>query len=144
GSDEDGTHDPRPGGWHSRVIQLHGRRNDGGGHRIGRLHGGGGCMTCPGKVKIVEVGPRDGLQNESAIVPASVKIELVDRLARAGLPVVEAGSFVSPRWVPQMADSAEVFMGMAKVAGTSYPALVPNMKGLEAALEAGVEEIAVF
>ena len=101
-------------------------------------------MTYPGKVKIVEVGPRDGLQNESAIVPASVKIELVDRLARAGLPVVEAGSFVSPRWVPQMADSAEVFGGMAKVAGTSYPALVPNMKGLEAALAAGVAEIAVF
>lgn len=101
-------------------------------------------MTYPGKVKIVEVGPRDGLQNESAIVPASVKIELVDRLARAGLPVVEAGSFVSPRWVPQMADSAEVFGGMAKVAGTSYPALVPNMKGLEAALAAGVEEIAIF
>lgn len=101
-------------------------------------------MTYPGKVKIVEVGPRDGLQNESAIVPASVKIELVDRLARAGLPVVEAGSFVSPRWVPQMADSADVFGGMAKVAGTSYPALVPNMKGLEAALAAGVAEIAVF
>ena len=101
-------------------------------------------MTYPGKVKIVEVGPRDGLQNESAIVPASVKIELVDRLARAGLPVVEAGSFVSPRWVPQMADSAEVFGGVAKVAGTSYPALVPNMKGLEAALAAGVAEIAVF
>ncbi|UVC09905.1 hydroxymethylglutaryl-CoA lyase [Rhizobium sp. TH2] len=101
-------------------------------------------MTLPTKVKIVEVGPRDGLQNEAAIVPASVKIELVDRLARAGLPVVEAGSFVSPKWVPQMADSAEVFAGISRQGGTSYPALVPNMKGLEAALAVGVEEIAVF
>lgn len=101
-------------------------------------------MVRPARVKIVEVGPRDGLQNESAIVPASVKIELIDRLAAAGLPVVEAGSFVSPKWVPQMADSAEVFAGISRLAGTSYPALVPNMKGLDAALAAGVEEVAVF
>jgi hydroxymethylglutaryl-CoA lyase len=101
-------------------------------------------MALPTKVKIVEVGPRDGLQNEAAVVPASVKIELVDRLADAGLPVVEAGSFVSPKWVPQMADSAEVFAGISGLAGTSYPALVPNMKGLEAALAVGVKEIAVF
>jgi hydroxymethylglutaryl-CoA lyase len=101
-------------------------------------------MALPARVKIVEVGPRDGLQNEAGVVPASVKIELIDRLARAGLPVVEAGSFVSPKWVPQMADSAEVFGGMSRRAGTSYPALVPNMKGLETALAVGVKEIAVF
>ena len=101
-------------------------------------------MTLPARVKIVEVGPRDGLQNEAAVVPASVKIELVDRLAAAGLPVVEAGSFVSPKWVPQMADSVEVFAGISRLAGTSYPALVPNMKGLETALAAGVEEVAIF
>jgi hydroxymethylglutaryl-CoA lyase len=101
-------------------------------------------MAFPTKVKVVEVGPRDGLQNEAATVPASVKIELVDRLAAAGLPVVEAGSFVSPKWVPQMAGSAEVFAGISRRAGTSYPALVPNMKGLDAALAAGVEEVAVF
>ena len=101
-------------------------------------------MTLPARVKIVEVGPRDGLQNEAAVVPASVKIELVDRLAAAGLPVVEAGSFVSPKSVPQMADSVEVFAGISRLAGTSYPALVPNMKGLEAALAASVEEVAIF
>ncbi|CAN7488395.1 hydroxymethylglutaryl-CoA lyase [Rhizobium sp. LjRoot254] len=101
-------------------------------------------MALPAKAKIVEVGPRDGLQNEAAVVPATVKIELVDRLSAAGLPVVEAGSFVSPKWVPQMADSAEVFAGISRQARTSYPALVPNMKGLEAALAVGVEEIAVF
>jgi len=101
-------------------------------------------MTLPARVKIVEVGPRDGLQNEAAVVPASVKIELVDRLAAAGLPVVEAGSFVSPKWVPQMADSDAVFHGIARHSTTSYPALVPNMKGLDAALAAGVEEVAIF
>jgi hydroxymethylglutaryl-CoA lyase len=101
-------------------------------------------MTLPRKVRIVEVGPRDGLQNESAIMPAEMKIELVDRLSRTGLPAIEAGSFVSPKWVPQMADSDAVFRGIARRAGTSYPALVPNMKGLDAALEAGVRQIAVF
>jgi len=101
-------------------------------------------MTLPARVKIVEVGPRDGLQNEAAVVPASVKIELVDRLAGAGLPVVEAGSFVSPKWVPQMADSDAVFRDVARRSATSYPALVPNMKGLDAALAAGVEEVAIF
>ena len=101
-------------------------------------------MTLPRKVRIVEVGPRDGLQNESAIMPAEMKIELVDRLSRTGLPAIEADSFVSPKWVPQMADSDAVFRGIARRAGTSYPALVPNMKGLDAALEAGVRQIAVF
>lgn len=95
-------------------------------------------------IRIVEVGPRDGLQNESAIVPLDVKITLVDRLARTGLTHVEAGAFVSPKWVPQMADSAAVLAGLSPVPGVTYPVLVPNLKGLEAALAAGVEEIAIF
>jgi hydroxymethylglutaryl-CoA lyase len=101
-------------------------------------------MTIPTSVKIVEVGPRDGLQNEAQIVPVKVKIKLIDKLVDAGLPVVESGAFVSPKWVPQMAASGEVFKGVQKRADVSYPMLVPNMKGLEAALEAGVEEIAIF
>jgi len=101
-------------------------------------------MGFPEHVKLVEVGPRDGLQNEPALVPLDVKIELIERLAAAGLPVVEAGAFVSPRRVPQMADSGEVYRRMRRLPGASYPALVPNMQGLEAALAAGVEEIAIF
>ncbi|HEX9179641.1 MAG TPA: hydroxymethylglutaryl-CoA lyase [Burkholderiales bacterium] len=101
-------------------------------------------MGLPKRVKMVEVGPRDGLQNEARAVPAAVKIELIRRLADAGLAVVEAGSFVSPKWVPQMADSAEVLKGIVKKPGVSYPVLVPNMKGFEAALTAGAQEIAVF
>lgn len=101
-------------------------------------------MTYPALVRIVEVGPRDGLQNEPAIVPLDVKVALVDRLAAAGLPAVEAGAFVSPKWVPRMADSAEVFARIARHPRTAYPALVPNMKGLDAAIAAGVGEIAVF
>jgi len=101
-------------------------------------------MSLPQSVKIVEVGPRDGLQNESVTVPAKIKITLIEMLAEAGLPVVESGAFVSPKWVPQMATSGEVFRGIPKHAGVSYPMLVPNVKGLEAALEAGVEEIAGF
>lgn len=101
-------------------------------------------MAYPQKVKMVEVGPRDGLQNETKTVPAVVKAALIDRLADCGLPVVEAGAFVSPRWVPQMADSADVLAALQRKPGVSYPVLVPNTKGLERALEAGVEEIAVF
>lgn len=101
-------------------------------------------MAFPSRVKIVEVGPRDGLQNEQQPVPASVKIDLIDRLSDAGLPVIESGSFVSPKWVPQMAGSAEVMAGIRRKEGVSYPVLVPNMKGLEAALAAGVDEIAIF
>ncbi len=93
---------------------------------------------------MVEVGPRDGLQNESRTVPADIKIALIDRLAQAGLPVVEAGAFVSPKWVPQMADSAAVLAGLTPVPGVRYPVLVPNMKGFEGAKAAGVEEIAIF
>lgn len=101
-------------------------------------------VAIPKRVKLVEVGPRDGLQNESTPVSAAIKVELIERLAAAGLPVVEAGSFVSPRWVPQMAGSDDVFRTIARRPGTAYPALVPNIKGLEAALAAGIEEIAIF
>lgn len=101
-------------------------------------------MSLPQAVKIVEVGPRDGLQNESAEVSAAIKIALVERLAAAGLAAVEAGAFVPANKVPQMAGSREVFQGLKRRPGTAYPALVPNMKGFEAAVEAGVTEIAVF
>jgi isopropylmalate/homocitrate/citramalate synthase len=101
-------------------------------------------VSLPGRVTVVEVGPRDGLQNEPGAVPAAIKIELIRRLADAGLPVVEATSFVSPRWIPQLADAAEVWAGLERRPGTRYPVLVPNEQGLERALEAGVEEIAVF
>ncbi|HRP86653.1 MAG TPA: hydroxymethylglutaryl-CoA lyase [Gammaproteobacteria bacterium] len=98
----------------------------------------------PTHVKVVEVGPRDGLQNEQAVVPPAVKIEFIERLAAAGLPAVEATSFVSPRWIPQLADADEVFRGISRRPGVAYPVLVPNLKGLERAAAAGVEEIAVF
>ncbi len=101
-------------------------------------------MTLPSYVKLVEVGPRDGLQNEPDIVPAALKIELIDLLSETGLSVIEAGAFVSPTWVPQMADSAEVLAGITRKAGVGYPVLVPNMTGFEAARAAGAEEIAVF
>jgi hydroxymethylglutaryl-CoA lyase len=101
-------------------------------------------MRLPKSVKMVEVGPRDGLQNEAKTVPAAVKIKLVNQLSEAGLKAVEAGAFVSPKWVPQMADSAEVLAGIARLPGVSYPVLVPNMKGFEAAVAAKVEEIAIF
>jgi len=101
-------------------------------------------MNRPSFVRLVEMGPRDGLQNEPAPVATDIKIALIERLAAAGLKAVEAGSFVSPRWVPQMADSAEIYRRIKRLPGVSYPALVPNLKGLEAALEAGIEEAAVF
>jgi hydroxymethylglutaryl-CoA lyase len=101
-------------------------------------------MSLPRKVRIVDVGPRDGLQNEPKSVPTSVKIELIERLQDAGVPAVEATAFVSPKWVPQMADHAEVMAGIRKRPGVAYPVLVPNMKGFEAARDAGAEEVAVF
>jgi hydroxymethylglutaryl-CoA lyase len=101
-------------------------------------------MNLPKRVKLVDVGPRDGLQNEPGVVPTAVKVELIDRLSEAGLPVIEATSFVSPKWVPQMSDNAQVMAGIKRKPGVSYPVLVPNMKGLEAALAAGVEEVAGF
>ena len=101
-------------------------------------------MAYLSRVRIVEVGPRDGLQNEKAIVPLAVKVELIDRLSATGLSVVEAGAFVSPKWVPQMADTAEVLAGIRRRPGVAYPVLVPNTRGLEQAIAAGVEEIAIF
>ena len=101
-------------------------------------------MNLPKRVKMVEVGPRDGLQNEAANVPTPVKIELIERLADSGLTVVEATSFVSPKWVPQMADAAEVFAGIERKAGVRYTALVPNRAGLDRAMAAGVREVAIF
>jgi hydroxymethylglutaryl-CoA lyase len=101
-------------------------------------------MAFPRSVKLVEVGPRDGLQNEKMPVPTEIKVELIDRLTRTGLRVVEATAFVSPKWVPQMADNAEVMARIARRAGTAYPVLVPNQKGFEAALAAGAKEVAVF
>lgn len=101
-------------------------------------------MSLPERVTIVEVGPRDGLQNESQVVPTDVKVELIDRLARTGLPAVEATSFVHPDWVPQLADAAEVMDRIDRVDGVRYPVLVPNEQGLDRALQHGVREIAVF
>jgi len=101
-------------------------------------------MNLPNNVKIVEVGPRDGLQNEKEAVSAAVKIELVDRLSRAGFANIEAASFVSPKWVPQMATSSEVMAGIARRAGTLYSALTPNMQGFEAALAARADEVVIF
>lgn len=101
-------------------------------------------MKLPKHVKIVEVGPRDGLQNETKNLSATIKIDFINRLSATGLPVIEVGSFVSPKWVPQMADSDQVLTGINKKAGVNYPVLVPNLKGFEAALAAGAKEIAVF
>lgn len=105
-------------------------------------------MTLPNKVKIVEVGPRDGLQNEKRLVPAAVKIELIERLADAGLTAIEATSFVSPKWVPQMGDADEVLRAVLasprRRAGVAFPVLTPNLKGFDAAVEAGASEVAIF
>ena len=98
----------------------------------------------PSSVRIVEVGARDGLQNEKTIVPTAVKIELIDRLSATGLRTIEATSFVSPKWVPQLADAAEVFAAIAKKPGVAYPVLVPNLQGYERARAVGATEIAVF
>ncbi|HEX3581016.1 MAG TPA: hydroxymethylglutaryl-CoA lyase [Thermoanaerobaculia bacterium] len=95
-------------------------------------------------VKVVEVGPRDGLQNEKVTVPAEVKVDFITALADAGLRVIEAGAFVSPKWVPQMADTAEVYRDIPKDPGVEFPVLVPNMRGLDRAIEAGVKSIAIF
>jgi hydroxymethylglutaryl-CoA lyase len=101
-------------------------------------------MALPGKVRLVEVGPRDGLQNEKAMVPADVKVALVDLLTDAGFAAIEATSFVSPKWVPQMADAAEDMARIRRKPGVRYPVLTPNMKGFEAALAAKADEVAVF
>jgi hydroxymethylglutaryl-CoA lyase len=100
-------------------------------------------MALPEQVKIVEVGPRDGLQNETK-VPTAAKIALVEALAAAGLSYLETGAFVSPKWVPQMADSADVFAGIQRQPGVIYAALAPNLQGFEAAMAAGADEVAIF
>ena len=101
-------------------------------------------MKIPKRVKMVEVGPRDGLQNEPGSLPAEVKVALIDRLSDAGLSVVEAGSFVSPKWVPQMTDTAEVMARIRRKPGVAYPVLVPNKQGLDAAIAAKATEVAGF
>lgn len=101
-------------------------------------------MHFPKKVKIVEVGPRDGLQNESKIIPTSIKIDFINRLSETGLSVIEATSFVSPKWIPQLADHSEVYQGINKSNHINYPVIVFNKQGFENALAAGVKEIAVF
>lgn len=98
----------------------------------------------PSYVKIVEVGPRDGLQNEKEIVPTSVKVQLIQRLVAAGLPVVEATSFVSPKWVPQLADAKDVMTAVRNLERSRLPVLVPNLKGFKAAIDAGAKEVAIF
>ena len=101
-------------------------------------------MRHPARVTVVEVGPRDGLQNEDASVSTADKVGFVDRLSAAGLPVIEVAAFVSPKWIPQMADAREVFAGIQRQPGVRYTALVPNVAGLERAMAAGVGEIAIF
>ncbi|XP_062890015.1 hydroxymethylglutaryl-CoA lyase, mitochondrial isoform X1 [Mobula hypostoma] len=103
-----------------------------------------GAESLPEHVKIVEVGPRDGLQNEKVIVPVDVKIQLINLLSETGLSVVEATSFVSPKWVPQMADQLQVMQGIRRYPNVSYPVLTPNLKGFESALRAGAREVAIF
>jgi hydroxymethylglutaryl-CoA lyase len=101
-------------------------------------------MSLPARVRIVDVGPRDGLQNEKGEVPTAVKLELIERLADAGLQAVEATAFVSPKWIPQMADHTEVLERIRRKPGVAYPVLTPNLKGFEAARAAGATEVAVF
>lgn len=98
----------------------------------------------PSRVKIVEVGARDGLQNEKEIIPAEIKVALIDQLSRAGFANIEAAAFVSPKWVPQMATSSEVMAAIARRPGTLYSVLTPNLKGFEAALAAGADEVVIF
>lgn len=101
-------------------------------------------MNLPKKVRIVEVGPRDGLQNEKQSIPTAAKIQLIENLVDAGLDYIEAGSFVNPKWVPQMADSGEVFSGITRKPGVTYAALTPNLQGYERALAVGANEVAIF
>lgn len=101
-------------------------------------------MALPKSVKIIEVGPRDGLQNEKQTIATDTKIQLINQLSEAGLSYIEAGSFVNPKWVPQMADSAEVFGGVTRKTGVTYAALTPNVQGFERALAAGADEVAIF
>ncbi len=151
GGDEDGTQHPRAPrrGSEGAVLQRgrtgRGRHAAGGaGREPGLTAKTRNSMNLPKKVRLVEVGPRDGLQNEKQPIEVADKIRLVDDLSAAGLDYIEVGSFVSPKWVPQMAGSAEVFAGIRQRPGVTYAALAPNLKGFEAALESGVKEVAVF
>ena len=101
-------------------------------------------MNLPSQVKIVEVGPRDGLQNEKQVVPTEIKIELINRLAEAGVRAIEATSFVSPKWVPQMGDNTAVMQGIKRHSTTVYPVLTPNLQGFDTAIQAGATEVAIF
>lgn len=101
-------------------------------------------MSLPKKARIVEVGPRDGLQNEKQAIPTAVKIQLIENLVDAGLTYIEAGSFVNPKWVPQMADSSDVFSGIARKPGVTYAALTPNLQGYERAIAVDANEVAIF
>ena len=101
-------------------------------------------MPLPSRVKIVEVGPRDGLQNEKHVVPTEIKIELINRLAEAGVRVIDATSFVSPKWVPQMGDNTAVLQGIQRKPGVTYTALTPNLQGFDGAVQAGANEVAIF
>ncbi|MEO8400925.1 MAG: hydroxymethylglutaryl-CoA lyase [Gammaproteobacteria bacterium] len=101
-------------------------------------------MSLPTRVKLVEVGPRDGLQNEVKIIPTPVKIDFINQLSDTGLSVIEATSFVSPKWIPQLEDHTEVYQGIQKKNGISYPVLVPNLQGFEQALSVNVKEVSVF
>ncbi|XP_063241544.1 hydroxymethylglutaryl-CoA lyase, mitochondrial isoform X2 [Bacillus rossius redtenbacheri] len=109
-------------------------------HRLVR----GYATKYPSEVRVVEVGPRDGLQNESQFVPTPVKVELINMLSRSGLRQIESTAFVSPKWIPQMADNQQVMRGITKRPGVTYSALVPNLKGLHSAMEVGVQEVAIF
>lgn len=100
--------------------------------------------SLPTRVTLVEVGPRDGLQNEARVVPTATKVAYINALSAAGLPVIEATSFVDPRWIPQLADADEVMRGIERLVGVRYPVLVPNLRGMERALDAGAREVAVF
>src|SRR5512140_2051119 len=97
--------------------------------------------SLPARVRLVEVGPRDGLQNETDLVPTAAKVAFIDLLTEAGFPAVEATSFVSPKWVPQMADAADVMARIRRAPGVRYPVLVPNLKGFEGALAANADEV---
>ena len=101
-------------------------------------------MNLPKKVRLVEVGPRDGLQNEKQTIPTAIKIQLIENLVQAGLTYIEAGSFVNPKWVPQMADSGEVFSGITRKPGVTYAALTPNLQGYERAIAVNANEVAIF
>ena len=101
-------------------------------------------MTYPARVKIVEVGPRDGLQNEKQVVPTETKVELINRLAEAGLSVIEATSFVSPKWVPQMGDNSAVMGAIRRRPGVTYSVLTPNLQGFDGAVQAQADEVAIF